>query len=170
MHYGLKFTKSEDLKLIVFCDADFAGNIETRRSTSGYLFKMGNNIIAWGSQRQRVVALSTAEAEYIAAAQGLKELIWLQRLLVEITGDIHEKTKLLLDNQSAIKIIKNNEMHGRSKHIDIRFHFIREKYQAGYFDIEYICSKEQLADIFTKPLSRERFNYLKNCIGIKELA
>lgn len=73
--YGLKFTRSKNLELTCYCDADFAGNVEMRKSTSGYLLKIGDNIIAWGSRKQRVVALSTAEAEYIAATQGLKELI-----------------------------------------------------------------------------------------------
>lgn len=76
---------------------------------------------------------------------------------------------MFIDNHSAIKIIKNNEIHKRSKHIEIKFHFIREKYQEGFFDIEYVCSEKQLADIFTKPLSPERFNYLRNHINVKEM-
>lgn len=93
----------------------------------------------------------------------------MQRLFVEIVTKILSKPKMSIDNQSAIKIIKNNEIHKQSKHIEIKFHFIRKKFQAGFFDIEYVCSEEQLADIFTKPLNRERFNYLRKHIHVKEI-
>lgn len=167
VNYGLVFKASTNLNLLAFSDADYAGDIETRRSTSGSVFKLGGNTVSWRSQKQKVVALSTTESEFIAAAQTIKELIWLHRLIFEITKQKVTKPKLYLDNQSAIRLLKNPEFHKRTKHIDVRYHFAREKIQAGLFEVEYVPTKEQQADIFTKPLAREQFCHLRDLLNIK---
>lgn len=128
--------------------------------------------LSWCSQKQKVIALSTTESEFIAAAQTIKELIWLHRLMCEITKKEIVKPKLFLDNQSAMKLLKNPEFHKRTKHIDTYndiniYHFAREKIQEGVFELEYVPIKEQQADIFTKPLLREQFCYLCSLLSIK---
>lgn len=150
-----------------YSDADYANDLDTRRSTSGYVSKLGKNTISWYSQKQKAVALSTTEAEYVAAAQAIKDLIWSQRLINELSISSIERPTLFLDNQSAIKLIKNPQFHKRSKHIDVKYHFAREKYQEKVFDLQYINSKQQLADILTKPLMKEQFTYLRDLLNVR---
>lgn len=167
INYGIYVTSNNPIKLLGYSDADYAADKETRRSTSGFVFFYNGNIISWGSERQRSVALSTTESEYIAACVAVKELIWFQRLIEELTGSKIE-TEFNMDNQSAIRLIKNPEFHKRTKHIDVRYHFIREKFEARMFSLRYVTSDEQLADIFTKPLPKCRFELLRNLLCIKQ--
>lgn len=163
--YGIKFDSHVSLDLDGFSDADYAGDKVTRRSTSGHVFLFGSGVISWCSERQKSVSLSTTESEYIAASGGVKELVWLQRLLREILGkDVG--TDFNMDNQSAIRLIKNPEFHKRTKHIDVRYHFIREKFEEGFFNLHYVPSDEQLADIFTKALPKDRFQNLRDLLNI----
>lgn len=117
--------------------------------------------VTWSSKRQRSVALSTTEAEYMAACEATKEIVWLRQLLHDVNISVDEASKLFVDNQSAIRLIHNPEFHKRTKHIDIRFHFIREQLHNKVIDVQYKCSEEQLADILTKPLLPERFRALR---------
>lgn len=165
--YGLRYDSSVTMDLNGYSDADYAGDKETRRSTSGHVFWFGSGVVSWCSERQKSVALSTTESEYIAASSGVKELVWLQRLLKEVTGQEAE-TNFYMDNQSAIRLIKNPEFHKRTKHIDVRYHFIREKFEEGFFNLHYVPSDEQLADIFTKALPKDRFQNLRNLLSIVE--
>ncbi|XP_050546151.1 uncharacterized protein LOC126908280 [Daktulosphaira vitifoliae] len=130
------------LKLHGYSDADYAGDTTTRRSTSGYIFMMTNGIVAWCSQRQKSVALSTTEAEYMALSQAVQELTWLTLLTSDLLETQGETPVLYADNQSAIKLVKNPEFHKRTKHIDVRYHYIREKFNEGMFSLEYVTSKE----------------------------
>lgn len=142
--------------LIGFSDADYANDLETRRSTSGYVFCMANGPVTWSSQRQKIVTLSTTESEYVAAATAARELIWLRNLINGIGYPCKKPTILFVDNQSTIKLSKNAEFHKRTKHIDIRYHYIREKYESGEILIEYVPTEMQKADIFTKALPRDQ--------------
>lgn len=164
--YGLTYKTDVDLKLLAFSDADYAGDIKTRRTTTGYVFKLGECTISWCSQKQKVVALSTTESEYIAAAQTIEELIWLERLMRQITSDRIERPTVKLDNQSTTKLLRNPEFHKRSKHIDVKYHFAREKIQEGLFNLEYVPTNEQQADILTKPLMREQFCYIRRQLNV----
>lgn len=164
--HGIIFSSNLKINLTCFSDADFAGNIATRKSTSGYVCIMGGGAISWASQRQRCVALSTTESEYIAASQAVKELVWLSRLQKELIPDI-QKPILYMDNQSAIRLIKNPEFHNRTKHIDVRYHFIREKFESQMFELIYVKTEEQTADILTKPLARDKFSLFRTAMGIK---
>lgn len=146
----------QEARLFGFCDSDYAGDGDTRRSTSGYAFLLGRSCISWRSERQRVVATSTTEAEYIAAAEAVKELVWLERLLEEIVHD-HPIPALLMDNQGAIRLVENQVLHRRTKHIDVRYHFIREKFNEGLFELTSVSSKDQAADIMTKGLGKSLF-------------
>jgi len=109
--------------------------------TSGYVYKFANRPITWNSKRQTTVSLSTTKAEYIAASIATKEAIWLRKLLLDIGRRCENATKIMIDNQSTIKLIRNPEFHNRTKHIDVRYHFIREKLSTCEIDVEYISSQ-----------------------------
>ena len=108
--------------------------------------------ISWLSQRQKLVILSTTEAEYVSACEASKNIIWLRKLSQDISGPCAKPTILYVDNQNAIRVIKNPEFHSRTKHIDIRYHFIREKVGNNEISVKYVNTTVQLADIFTKAL------------------
>lgn len=166
INHGLRFVASQDQHLRVYSDSDYASELETRRSTTGYLVKWGNNI-SWNSQRQRTVALSTTDAEYMAACQTVKEIVWLKKLLDDLADSKKLQTTLYQDN-SAIHLIKNPMFHKRTKHIDVRHHFIRERYEAKDFSLEYINTKDQLADILTKLLPRQTFQHIRDAICVRK--
>ena len=148
-----------------FTDADYAGCVESRKSRSGFVFLLNGGPVSWSSQRQSVVALSTTEAEYIALSHGTKEAIWLRRILNDLNIKC-ESVPISIDNQSAIKLANNSEYHKRSKHIDIRFHFIRDVVNKREIEIKYVMSKNQLADLLTKPLPKQQFSHLRDCLNI----
>ncbi|CAK9811716.1 Retrovirus-related Pol polyprotein from transposon TNT 1-94 [Anthophora quadrimaculata] len=162
---GIIFGNSGSTEICRFTDADYAGCLETRRSRSGFVFLLNGGPICWSSQRQPIVSLSTAEAEYIALTHGTKEAIWLRQMLKEL-GISCDSIPIFVDNQSAIKIANNSEYHKRSKHIDVRFHFIRDVLNRKEIEINYVQSKQQLADIFTKPLAKQKFCFLREKLNI----
>lgn len=127
---------------------------------------LGSGPISWCSQKQKTVALSTTESEYIAASESIKELIWLQLLFEEMFLSSDDIPILFSDNQSAIKLIKNPEFHKRTKHIDIKYHFIREKFSNGFFELQYVPTTDQVADILTKPLARDKFERFRAMMGV----
>jgi hypothetical protein len=163
-NHGLRFGTGDTL--IGYTDADYAGNFQTRQSTSGFIFLLNGGPVAWSSRRQPCVALSTTEAEFIAACEATKEGIWIRRLLLELFPEWNKPIPIKCDNQSAIGLIKNPRFHQRTKHVDIRFHFIREHHEAKEIEVTYISTDNQLADPFTKPLPNPRFSNLRNLIGI----
>lgn len=166
--YGIYYIQSSDPNIVMgYSDADFANDPNTRRSVTGYVFIKNGGAVTWACQKQQTVALSTTEAEFMAACAATKEVMWIKQLLSDI-GEFNQKSVCLnLDNQSAISVIKNNNFHKRCKHIDIKFHFIKEKYYDKVIELNYVCSDEQYADIFTKPLSKVKFCYLRDKIGLK---
>lgn len=164
--YGLYYPRSGGIHLSVFSDADYAGDVHTRKSTTGFVVKLGEATIAWNSQRQKVVALSTTEAEYLASCQAVKEIVWIQSILKNIMRLEEVTTTLYMDCQSAIRLIKNPEYHKRTKHIDVKYHFIREKFNLGIFNLEHVGSADQQADILTKPLTRSSFNKLRQLLFV----
>ena len=162
MSTSLIFKKSEnDSKLFGYSDSDW-GRSEDRHSISGYGFKLniGNSLISWGCKKQRVVALSTCEAEYIALAMACQEAKFLAQLLSDLSCKDKSCVMIYVDNQSAIALAKNPVNHKRSKHIDIRYHFIRCEIEDGNVSLLYIPSEENVADVFTKPLSGLRIKKL----------
>jgi len=157
-HYGILFQRTEDpLQLTGWSDSDYASDQDSRRSTTGYLFLLNGGPISWSSHRQQTVALSTTQAEYMAASDAVKESLWLRTLLFSLLLRPIDPISINIDNQSVIRLIKNPEFHKRTKHIDIRFHFIREKFENGEINISYIHTSNQLADILTKALPRDTF-------------
>ena len=166
LHFGCHYTRKKQAQLVGYSDSDLAGDVDTRKSTTGVFFFLGNNLITWQSQKQRVVALSSCEAEYIAAATGACQATWLARLLAELKGEKASATTLKTDNQSAIALSKNPVFHDRSKHIDVRYHYIRECVEEDRVRPESIGTTEQLADMLTKALGKERFCWLRSKIRV----
>lgn len=164
---GLKFEKSgtKDFKLEVYSDADFGGDCETRRSTSGTLVLFNKNTITWSSKRQNGVTMSTAEAEYVAASISMKHGMELSHLIDEII--IGKVDKIIrVDNQAAIKLMTNEKSQKRTKHIDIKYHYAREKIQNGDMNVLHVASGEMLADLLTKAMPAPQFIKLRNDIGL----
>jgi hypothetical protein len=149
----LFYTKQEEgpPKLIGFSDADLGGDIDTQRSTSGIVFFSDGNPNSWQSSKQKVVALSSCEAEYMAAVAAACQGVWLARLLTDMLGVESGTSLLLIDNQSAIALIKNPVFHDRSKHIDICFHFIRECIEEGRIKLDYVPTANQVVDVTSHP-------------------
>ncbi|WVZ59800.1 LOW QUALITY PROTEIN: hypothetical protein U9M48_009898 [Paspalum notatum var. saurae] len=169
--HGLHYTNNGGkLNLLGYSDSGMAGDVDGRKSTTGVIFFLGGNPVTWLSQKQRVVALSSCEAEFIAGAAAACQAVWLRRLLEDITGAKAPAPILKMDNQSAIALSKNPVLHDRSKHIDTRFHFIRECSEKGDINIEFAGTQDQLADILTKPLGRKVFQELRGRIGVIKLA
>lgn len=150
-----------------YTDADWAGDIATRRSTSGYIFNLGSGAISWSSKRQSVVALSSCESEYMGDTQATKEAIWLRRLLAGFLGQEKEPTATVIyeDNQGAISLAKNPQFHARTKHIDIQHHFVREKQAEGGVDIQYTPTERQIADGLTKALPKDALESFRRALS-----
>jgi transposase InsO family protein len=151
-----------------YTDADWGGDIDTRKSTTGYVVKLNGDTISWSSKKQATVATSSAEAEYMAIAATAQEVRWVQQLLYEIHNTHPISTIIYCDNQAAIAISKNDIHHERTKHIDIRYHFIRDYIDKNILVIQWISTENQLADVLTKGLNKILFNKL--CNGIMNVS
>ncbi|XP_058742222.1 secreted RxLR effector protein 161-like [Vicia villosa] len=168
-NFGIVYKKGENADLIGYTDSDYAGDIDDRKSTSGYVFILGSGAISWSSKKQEIVTLSTTEAEYVAATTCACQAFWLKRILEGLNfGQEREvdATAIYCDNSSAIKLSKNLVLHGRSKHIDVKFHFIRNLAKDGVIELHYCKSEDQIADIMTKPLKVASFQKLRALLGV----
>ncbi|KAL0556491.1 hypothetical protein IC582_005005 [Cucumis melo] len=163
--FGMMYFYGTTPTLVGYCDADWTGSADDRKSTSEGCFFLGNNLISWLSKKQNCVSLSTAEAEYIATGSGCTQLIWMKNMLHEYRFDQDTMT-LYYDNMSAIDISKNPIQHSRTKHIDIRHHFIHELVEDKVIKLDHISSNLQSVDIFTKPLDANSFEYLRADLGV----
>ena len=155
-------TSTDQLTFELYVDADYANDKGTRRSTSGYLLYLNRCLISWKSKLQNIVALSTSEAEYISMSYGLQEALWIKTLLLELKLNFKLPIIVYEDNQSTIKMAENPTLHQRSKHIDIRHHFIRDLVKSKTIDIKYCETDLMLADILTKALPKPKFETHKN--------
>ncbi|KAL1204544.1 Retrovirus-related Pol polyprotein from transposon RE2 [Cardamine amara subsp. amara] len=166
-HFGVQFTSVENPELYGYSDSDWGGSNEDKKSTSGYVFTLGSAVFCWQSSKQQTVAQSTAEAEYIAVCAAANQAIWLQRLLSDIGFESQEGTSIYCDNKSAIAIGKNPVQHRRTKHIEIKYHFVREAEQKGLIQLKYCQGEVQLADLLTKSLNVSRFEELRKKLGVR---
>jgi hypothetical protein len=169
LSYGVHYSSKGSNKLVGFSDSSHGVNGDDGKSTTGHVFYYGNSPITWCSRKQNTVALSSCEAEFMAATDAACQAIWLRELLSEITGESPQVTRLLVDNKSAIQLMKNPVFHGRSKHINTRYHFIRECVEDGKIEVEHISGNQQKADILTKALPRVKFIEMRELLGVEDL-
>ena len=162
--YALCFKKS-DLGLEGFVDADMARDVDGRKSTMGYVYTLGGTAVSWVSKLQKIVALSTTEAEYVAMTEASKEMVWLQSFLEEL-GHKQVKSVLHCDSQSAIHLARNPVYHARTKHIQVRYHFIRSALEDGVLVLEKILGSQNPADMLTKTVPIEKLKLCATSVGL----
>jgi histone deacetylase 1/2 len=166
--HGLTLYRTPDTLLSAFSDADWAGNLDDRRSTGGYAIFYGGNLIAWNARKQATVSRSSTESEYKAVTNVTAEIIWVQSLLKEL-GVSHNRVPILwCDNIGATYLSSNPVFHARTKHIEVDFHFVRERVARKQLQIKFISSKDQVADIFTKPLPLPAFESCRRNLNLLE--
>jgi hypothetical protein len=166
---GLMFSKNAHLKIEGYTYADWAGNILDRKSTSGYFTFVGGNLVTWRSKKQKVVARSSAEAEFRGMAKGLCELIWLRSLLTEVGFPPDSAMNLFCDNKAAIDISHNPIQHDRTKHVEVDRHFIKQNLEERIIQFPFVKSEDQLADILTKAISSRNFYHSLNKLGVRDI-
>jgi hypothetical protein len=170
-HFGLLFNKNSVKEIGVmgfvegFIDSDFAGDLDKRRSISGYVFSLCGSAVSWRASLQFVTALSTTEAEYVSATEGVKEAIWMRGLISKL-GVPQDVIKVYCDSHSAICLTKNDMYQFKTKHIDIKYHFIRDIVAEGKIKVDKIHTEENPANMFTKPLSNTKF---KHCVDLVDV-
>jgi hypothetical protein len=144
-----------------------AGDKDSRRSTIGYVFTIGGTTVSWISKLQKVVSLSTTDAEYVAATEASKEIIWLQRLMEEL-GKKQENNRLYCDSESVIHLAKNSSFHSKTKNIQLRYHFIRSTLEYGHLKLEKIHTSQNPTDMLTKGVTREKLSSCSVPVGLQE--
>lgn len=164
---GILFKRNKNVNLEAYTDADYAGSVLDRRSTTGYCTFLGGNLVTWKSKKQSVVARSSAEAEFRAMAQGICELLWLKIILEDLRIKWDAPMRLYCDNKSAISIAHNPVQHDRTKHIEVDRHFIKEKLDSGLICTPYVSTQGQLADILTKGLNISNFERIISKLGME---
>ena len=161
---GIVYQRMGEPQLIGYADSDWAGDRKTRKSTTGYIFTIAGAAISWASKRQQTVALSSTEAEYIAACAAAQEVMYLRALLSSLEHTQEDPTTLHQDNQGAIAIGKDFASNRRTKHIDIKYHYIRERVEKGDIRLQYLNTEEMIADCLTKPVGKQILDRAKKFI------
>ncbi|GJX52809.1 retrovirus-related pol polyprotein from transposon TNT 1-94 [Tanacetum coccineum] len=167
-YQGLWYPKGTGVETVVYADSNHAGDYVDRKSTSGVCTFMECCLTSWFAKKQTAFAISTTEAEYVSAGKACQQARWMKQTLIDY--DIRlDCVPFMCDNKGAIDLSKNLVQHSRTKHIEIHHHFLRDNVQKGNISIEKVASKDNIADIFTKPLKCEVFNYLRLGLGMMEL-
>jgi hypothetical protein len=164
--YGLFINKCSSSQLYAYSDADWAGCPDDRKSTSGYCIYLGSNLLSWSSKKQPTVSRSSTEAEYKAIANTTAEIMWIQSLFRDIGLVQHNAPILYCDNIGATYLSSNPAYHARTKHIEIDFHFVRDKVAEKTLVVRFLSSKDQIADVLTKPLVSTRFCLLRSNLNV----
>ncbi|KAI3798378.1 hypothetical protein L1987_33653 [Smallanthus sonchifolius] len=167
--HGIIYKKQGGCKITSYSDNSYGVNTDRGKGITRLVFYFGESPITWSTQKQQTVALSSCESEFMAATAAACQALWLKRLLSEITGLKEEKITIKVDNISAITLMKNPVFHGRSKHIDTRYHFIRECVENDHISVEHIGGELQRADILTKDLARIKFITMRQMLGVQDL-
>ncbi|KAI3702203.1 hypothetical protein L6452_27930 [Arctium lappa] len=168
-YLGLWYPKLSSFDLTAYTDADHAGCKLDRKSTSGCCQLLGNKLLSWTSKKQNCVSTSTAEAEYVAAASCCSQVIWMQTQLRDY-GLQYDRIPILFDSKSSIAISANPVQHSKTKHIDVRYHFLKDHVEKGTIEMYFVPTELQLADIFTKALDERRFNFLISKLGMLNMS
>ena len=161
--------RHKPIQLQGYTDADWAGDASDRRSTSGFVFSLGSGAISWSSKKQPTVALSSTEAEYRGAVVAACEAVWLKRLLKDLGKSIDAPIPVFCDNLSSIQLAKNPVFHARTKHIEVHYHYIRERIAAGDIDLLHVGTHDQVADIFTKAMGLDKLRTFSVALGLQNL-
>ncbi|GJS11078.1 hypothetical protein Tco_0367874 [Tanacetum coccineum] len=169
INMGLWYPKDSCIALTAFADADHAGWQDIRKSTSGSMQLLGDRLVRWSSKKQKSTVISSTEAEYIALLGCCAQILWMRSQLTDY-GLVFNKIPMYCVNKSAIALCCNNVQHPRSKHIDIRHHFIKEQVENRVVELYFVRTEYQLADIFTKPLARERLKFLIKKLGMQSMS
>lgn len=164
---GLVYSRNED-DIIRYCDADWASDTISRRSTTGYLFMFQGAAISWSSKLQRTIALSSTEAELMAIVQAIQEVMWLKRFEKELIIGAKDEMLLFCDNKSAMHTATNNSYSARTKHVDIKNKFVRDNLEKGTIKLKYLPTNEMPADAFTKGLSANKTEFFTTKFGLTE--
>ncbi|GJU39716.1 hypothetical protein Tco_1192673 [Tanacetum coccineum] len=162
-HLGLWYPKGTGIETVVYADSDHAGHYVDRKSTSGICTFIGCCLTSWFSEKQTALAISTIKAEYVSARKAFQQALWMKQALID-----YDDVLIMYDNKGAIDLSKNLVQHSRTKHIEKRHNFLRDNVHKGHIYIEKVPSVDNIADILTKPLNRESFNYLRLGLGIME--
>ncbi|GJX03002.1 retrovirus-related pol polyprotein from transposon TNT 1-94 [Tanacetum coccineum] len=166
-HLGLWYPKGTGIEIVVYADSDHAGDYVDQKSTSGICMFVGCCLTSWFSKKQTALAISTTEAEYVSAGKACQQALWIKQALIDYDVRLDD-VPIMCDNKGAIDLSKNPVQHSRTKHIEIRHHFLRDNVQKGHISIEKVSSVDNIAGILTKPLKRELFNYLRLGLGMME--
>jgi hypothetical protein len=164
--YGLWYPRNQNFQLTAYSDAVWANCVDERKSTSGGAFFLGDSLVAWISKNKGSISLLTIEVEYIAATTCCTQILWMIQTLVDLKVNYTDPITIHYDNTSAISISKNPVLHSKTKHIPIKYHFLREKVTNRVVQLNYIPSIEQIDDIFTKPLAMTPFGYLRQKLEV----
>nr|GEV70929.1 copia protein [Tanacetum cinerariifolium] len=167
-HLGLWYPKGTRIETVVYVDSNHAVDYVDRKSTSGVCAFMGCCLTPWSAKKQTALAISMTEAEYVFAGKACQQALWMKQALIDY-GIRLDDILIICDNKCAIDLSKNPIQHSRTKHIEIHHHFLRDNVQKGNISIEKVASEDNIADIFTKPLKREVFNYLRLGLGMMKL-
>jgi hypothetical protein len=151
---------------LTYSDADYAGNPDNGHSTGGFIMKMGTGAISWSSRLQTIVALSSTEEEYVAAVSAGQEILWLCNLFSELGYHSLSSSILHINNNSALSVAKNPEHHGRMKHLDLCFYWLRNEVEKGTITVKHLCTEEMPADILTKALTQVKVEEMVKLIGL----
>ncbi|XP_019171360.1 PREDICTED: uncharacterized protein LOC109166917 [Ipomoea nil] len=166
LDYGLRISPSRSSEIHAYSDSDWAGCPVDRKSTSGYAVFIGINLVSWVSRKQRTVARSSTEAEYKGLADVCAEVTWVLSLLRELGLDSSAPPTLWCDNLGATYLRANPVFHARTKHVEVDYHFVRDKVSSGEFQVHFVSTKDQLSDIFTKPLPAAHFGVLRTKLNV----
>jgi hypothetical protein len=164
VNQSLTFTYKEEVSLEIFSDADWAGDITDAKSTTGFVIKLAGAPVSYGSLKQSTVSLSSTEAEYIAASETAREAVFIRNLLQSLEVTIPSPLVIQVDNTTAIQMTEESRHLSRRKHINVKYHYIRELVMNKEFSLTHIPTQQQQADILTKPLNIKQFEYLRNLI------
>jgi hypothetical protein len=170
LKYGLRYASNSDVQLHGFTDSDWARSADDKNSTFDICLSLGYAMISWASRKQKSIALNTVEEEHIAACDACMEAVWLHKIVSGLYDQVLDLSVIHCDNDSCVKISENPMFHDRSKNIEIKYYFLHDKVQKGEVILQYISTNEKKTDILTKPLSKINFSYLRDKMGLMEIA
>ncbi|MCO5593841.1 hypothetical protein L7F22_047859 [Adiantum nelumboides] len=153
-----------------YTNSDWAGSVSDRRSTSGYIFSFGSAVVTWSNKKQPTVALLSTEAEYTGATVAACEVAWLKMLLQDLEIQVQDPVVIYYENISTIQLAQNPVFHAHTRHIEVHYHFIRERVLDDNIDLNYVGTEDQVADLFTKALDVEKLRHFRGMLGLRDMA